>query len=66
MKAVILPLDDQQTSVWLMYVNAAGREITRPLITTTPQHASRIVHAVNAPGRASFPAVLAAVGARRA
>lgn len=66
MQALILPIDDHHTAVWLAYVNAAGRETTRPLITTDNDHADRIVHAINAPKQASFPAVLAAVGARRA
>lgn len=67
MKAAIIPADDQ-AEVWLTYERGSFQEEvivgSVHLITTTPEHAGRIVRAVNAPSPGSFPAVLAAVGAR--
>lgn len=67
MRAAIIPADDQ-AEVWLTYERGSIEDEviigSVLLITTTPEHAGRIVRAVNAPSPGSFPAVLAAVGAR--
>lgn len=56
---IIVPGYDRAT-VFL----SGGPETPRALITTTVEHARRIVHTVNALKNSSFPALLAAVEVR--
>lgn len=69
MKAHAMTTDEWSSTVWITYRESPrngdpGVDRSAFLITTDPEHADRIVHAINSPKQASFPALCAASAAR--
>ena len=55
-----------KVAVYSTFYDHGGALCTVPVVVTTPEHAIRIVQAMNSsPATGNFPAVLAAIGARR-